>query len=170
MRKFFFFLTRCVAAHSFHSIQYYSFNFRCFVFVFLCFYILRNKKAPMPQVVITSSTVSPPPAALQPSIRILKRPSASTPSPPTALAADTQPKSFADREAEYQSARERIFGGSTAAAATASPRMDPPRSPPPTTATQAKIVRNPRGPDSSSDPSNATAAKGFRNRKPRDSQ
>ncbi|KAI0330021.1 hypothetical protein GY45DRAFT_1434996 [Cubamyces sp. BRFM 1775] len=87
-----------------------------------------NKRTPMPQVVIAGSStsgaaaLSPPPAALQPVLRILKRPQASatsstsmSPSPghsaagSPALSTDAS-KSYAEREARYQAARERIFG------------------------------------------------------------
>ncbi|KAL1939451.1 hypothetical protein VTO73DRAFT_10007 [Trametes versicolor] len=86
-----------------------------------------NKRAPMPQVVIASSststaaTLSPPPAAIQPVLRILKRPSATshiTPSSsgtssPGSSITGTQTgasHSYAAREAAYHAARERIFG------------------------------------------------------------
>ncbi|KAJ8475187.1 hypothetical protein ONZ51_g6719 [Trametes cubensis] len=87
-----------------------------------------NKRAPMPQVVIAGSStsgtaaLSPPPAALQPVLRILKRPqasataSSSNSSSPGHSAAGSPapsadgPKSYAEREARYQAARERIFG------------------------------------------------------------
>ncbi|CDO76541.1 hypothetical protein BN946_scf184395.g3 [Trametes cinnabarina] len=88
-----------------------------------------NARAPMPQVVIagssTSSTaaLSPPPAALQPVMRILKRPSASSSSPSSpspsgsAIANDSiASNSYAEREARYQAARERIFGEARLAA------------------------------------------------------
>ncbi|KAI0694113.1 hypothetical protein BC835DRAFT_1306432 [Cytidiella melzeri] len=148
-----------------------------------------NKKAPMPQLVIASSatspaTVSPPPAAFQPSIRILKRPSAapSTPLfPDTAPSADAQQKSFVEREADYRSARDRIFGGASSRPLGASAdakneaasvlsrysvglESSPKRNASPPTNT--KIIRNPRGPDTSGDASRTAQTQGFRNRKP----
>lgn len=78
---------------------------------------LRNNRAPMPQLVIsassTTSTVSPPPAAFQPTLRILKRPNASTTSSATAPSSDLQ-KSYAEREAQYVAARQRIFNDESA--------------------------------------------------------
>ncbi|KAI0768250.1 hypothetical protein BD413DRAFT_614581 [Trametes elegans] len=90
-----------------------------------------NQRAPMPQVVIAGSStsgaaaLSPPPAALQPVLRILKRPSASGSATPSSTSSGTSSpapsaaggglsasNSYAEREARYQAARERIFGDS----------------------------------------------------------
>lgn len=141
----------------------------------------------MPQVILAStassaSTVSPPPAAFQPSIRILKRPSATSNSQPvTSAAADAQQKSFVQREADYQLARERIFGGSSSQAETTASsvlrndtetsraRRDTPGSPPIRIAspTITTVVRNPRGPDTTAPGSSKSIpVKGFKNRKP----
>lgn len=84
----------------------------------------------MPELIVapasTSQSVAPlPPAALQPTLRILKRPSpnssanhlgATSPSPssgPSSVSGGTSPAprgSLAEREAQYQEARSRIFG------------------------------------------------------------
>ncbi|KAJ2988156.1 hypothetical protein NUW54_g9202 [Trametes sanguinea] len=116
----------------------------------------------MPQVVIAGSStsnvaaLSPPPAALQPVMRILKRPSAS---PSSSAASSGSPtandqsasKSHAEREARYQAARERIFGkGRLATDATTN--VQPPengaigirRS----AVTPVRITREPKGPPS----------------------
>jgi len=123
-----------------------------------------NNKAPMPELVIastsaTSSSVPPPPAAFQPSLRILKRPSASpTPTSIQSGSADLQ-KSYAEREAQYQAARERIFGGDSTtppqgAATTEKNRKIANRSSGSimenATAVSSTVIRNPRGPDSAS--------------------
>lgn len=141
----------------------------------------RNNKAPMPQLIIAptataSSMTQPPPAALQPSIRILKRPSnTSSPSPSAAPSADAQQRSLAVREAQYQAARERIFGASAPPANGADSDVKAPAvtsqggasaAPPARNATPpaSQVIRVPRGPEASSDAGNA-AAKGFRDRK-----
>ncbi|KAJ7072765.1 hypothetical protein C8F01DRAFT_1243789 [Mycena amicta] len=64
----------------------------------------------MPTVVLTSTSAPVPlaPAAFQPQLRILKRPTTATapaPAPPTPPG-----ESLKEREARYQAARERIFG------------------------------------------------------------
>lgn len=93
----------------------------------------------MPHVVIASSStsaaaaLSPPPAALHPVLRILKRPSASTSasassirSTPSGNSSSSRPsessppppggpQSYAEREAAYHAARERIFGEAASA-------------------------------------------------------
>ncbi|KAH8083354.1 hypothetical protein BXZ70DRAFT_958574 [Cristinia sonorae] len=122
-----------------------------------------NKTAPMPELIIsststTSSVVPPPAAAFQPSLRILKRPSASpspTPTAPSPNGTDAQQKSYAEREAQYQSARERIFGSSGESSMQSQTRTSfsernritttrlPESSPPPIT---SNVIRNPRGP------------------------
>ncbi|PCH37584.1 hypothetical protein WOLCODRAFT_140947 [Wolfiporia cocos MD-104 SS10] len=109
-----------------------------------------NSKAPMPELVIsgasTASVVSPPPAAFQPALRILKRPPAAS-SAPRASSASSVPappelraRSYAEREAQYQAARERIFrdgrdGAGAGAGAGAS----------------VKVLREPRGPEAPPD-------------------
>ncbi|KAI0364524.1 hypothetical protein BV20DRAFT_1125569 [Pilatotrama ljubarskyi] len=121
-----------------------------------------NKRAPMPQVVIANSStsaaaaLSPPPAALQPTLRILKRPSASassssgstSPQPSASSPPPTDASSYAEREARYQAARERIFGEAPAAANAL--RSTTPASPQTTNGPQAvptvQIAREPKGP------------------------
>ncbi|KAF9224709.1 hypothetical protein BS17DRAFT_778892 [Gyrodon lividus] len=76
-----------------------------------------NNKAPMPELIIspasTGQTVLPlPPIAFQPTLRILKRPppSQSASASSTSLASAQTRSTFAEREAQYQEARNRIFG------------------------------------------------------------
>lgn len=138
-----------------------------------------NNKAPMPEVVvshnISSSVVSPPPAAFQPALRILKRPSpsASSSSSQASIAATDLQKSYAEREAQYQAARDRIFGEGTPPSSNSA--VKPPsrkNSPIPSPSiTSVAIVRQPRGPDTSpvegqtSTQSNAANTKAFRGRR-----
>lgn len=75
-----------------------------------------NNKAPMPELIISPSStgtcvVPPPPAAFQPTMRILKRPSPSqsASNSTTSLSLQTR-NTLAEREAQYQEARNRIFG------------------------------------------------------------
>ncbi|KAG1773597.1 hypothetical protein EV702DRAFT_1129251 [Suillus placidus] len=75
-----------------------------------------NNKAPMPELIISPSStgtcvVPPPPAAFQPTMRILKRPSPSqsASNSTTSLSSQTR-NTLAEREAQYQEARNRIFG------------------------------------------------------------
>ena len=149
----------------------------------------------MPELVIASTSTTPsapvPVQALQPSMRILKRPSASPSpsSPPTADAA--APKSLAEREAQYRAARDRIFGtGGTSASAAAgasssagasaengsaapsTPSASPASSPPllQQPSMGAKPIRHPRGPDATprgegdSSQAGAGASRGFSRR------
>jgi hypothetical protein len=78
--------------------------------------LCRNNKAPMPELIISpsstgTSVVPPPPAAYQPTMRILKRPSPSqtASNSTTSLSSQTR-NTLAEREAQYQEARNRIFG------------------------------------------------------------
>jgi SUZ domain len=125
----------------------------------------RNTKSPMPELIISRTStspavVSPPTTAIQSPLRILKRPSSGSNNNHSSTPDDTPPsssstnisslpssKTFAEREAKYQAARDRIFGGShggdPASVAEASrTSLSPSSSQPPTTS----IVRNPRGP------------------------
>jgi hypothetical protein len=75
-----------------------------------------NNKAPMPELIISpsstgTSVIPPPPAAFQPTMRILKRPSPSqsASNSTTSLSSQTR-NTLAEREAQYQEARNRIFG------------------------------------------------------------
>lgn len=121
-----------------------------------------NQRAPMPQFVMGglstggASVTSPPPAAFQPALRILKRPTASpssfssTSSLPTpgSGSSSTSSSTYAEREARYQAARDRIFGDN-------SPSPSTPNEPnqPSTQSSSSKpspplvrIVREPKGP------------------------
>ncbi|KZP12926.1 hypothetical protein FIBSPDRAFT_936634 [Athelia psychrophila] len=75
-----------------------------------------NTRAPMPELVISSSSATPtsaplPPSTIfQPQLRILKRPSASTNSSASS-ASQTPTETLSEREARYDAARQRIFGG-----------------------------------------------------------
>ncbi|KAF8645661.1 hypothetical protein AX16_007657 [Volvariella volvacea WC 439] len=117
--------------------------------------------APMPSLIVSSSTVSPPIplAAFQPTMRILKRPTSNaSPSPSPTPAPNAE--SIKEREARYQAARDRIFGTSspsTSAENTTSTQVDgasdsiqvkndlKPSSPSPKSAV---AIRQPRGPSS----------------------
>lgn len=109
-----------------------------------------NASQPMPEIVSTSTPV-PAAAALSGPMRILKRPTAPSPSPLSSDRGTASPKPLADREAEYNAARERIFGGTQQQAqtkpqesrrASGSPAGDRPQP------RQQQISRQPRGPDS----------------------
>ncbi|GBE83625.1 hypothetical protein BKA93DRAFT_771492 [Sparassis latifolia] len=124
-----------------------------------------NNKAPMPELVIsassTTSVVSPPPAAIQPTLRILKRPTNSQLPSSSAPGSETM-KSYAEREAEYQAARQRIFQESTlngrsvnnaARVPSANSREGSSASSPSSgrdssSASSVKIIRDPHGPSS----------------------
>ena len=121
----------------------------------------------MPALILTKSpsTHLPPQAAFtqQPSMRILKRPSASNSQSSSASLSSSQPngpETMKEREARYHAARERIFGGDT-------PPLPPSPSPSSTTdkakpQTQSvKVVREPRGPADG----RQSTSKGFGERK-----
>jgi len=120
-----------------------------------------NAKEPMPEIVLASSTavasaVVPPSEALQAPMRILKRPTPQTRPSESSLSGAQSQKSLADREAEYQAARERIFASSSAAkekdkSRSASPKTPAPQEP------GVSVLRNPRGPTAG----NAGTARGF---------
>lgn len=123
----------------------------------------------MPELVIsasnaTSTIVSPPPAAFQPALRILKRPTASSASSPSSVAtgASDAQKSFAEREAQYQAARERIFGGAADGSTAGLTRTTAnSRGISPSMTGAAIVTRNPLGPSSTlEDPSDTSAVKG----------
>ncbi|SRR6266550_8664415 len=127
--------------------------------------LCRNAKtaAPMPTIVSASSTgqALPPPAAFQPVLRILKRPSpSSSTSEPNSSTSD--PSTLKDREARYQAARERIFAAdSENSTPLATPLASPPamgtNTPPPA----VRVLREPRGPGESKD---SESGKGFARR------
>ncbi|KAG6882102.1 hypothetical protein C0993_011895, partial [Termitomyces sp. T159_Od127] len=137
---------------------------------------VRNAKAPnpMPELVIAPSATSsnhvvpPPPAAFQPTMRILKRPGADASSKP-ATPPPSSAESLREREARYQAARERIFGmesttpseelavdtSSMVETVNLKDRRERTKVPTPS----ATIVRHPRGP--STDSTEQTPPKGF---------
>lgn len=103
----------------------------------------RNKKVPMPQLVVTSSrmgsipNVVPPASAFQSPIRILKRSAA----PTQTCASDDSSASatsgtFAERSARYNAARERIFAGTKEASESSGEGVP-----------VSAIIRNPKGPE-----------------------
>ena len=125
----------------------------------------------MPSVILSRNTTSttasasiPPQGVFdqQPKMKILKRPTAtspsalqSTPSTDNASAQD----SLREREARYNAARERIFGSESPASS--SSNVTTPK-PPNTSQPQVKLVREPRGPNSDS----PFASRGFEGRNP----
>ncbi|TEB32616.1 hypothetical protein FA13DRAFT_1731103 [Coprinellus micaceus] len=131
---------------------------------------------PMPDVVLVRNTAAPLPSAhippqgvfdQLPKMKILKRPTQSSPSPvPSSASAESAQDSLKEREARYKAARERIFGSESPSNST--PNVTSPESPN-LPQQQVKVAREPRGPSNSS---NAFAArgggeaqsKGFRNR------
>ncbi|OCH87161.1 hypothetical protein OBBRIDRAFT_796476 [Obba rivulosa] len=135
----------------------------------------------MPELIIGSSSttlaVPPPPAAFQPTLRILKRPSASPGSSTQGTyAAPETPRSYAEREAQYQAARERIFREGTKSPAGSEGRgrdriKSPPRSEELGSSVPVKIIREPKGPgmppsgDASSMVGEERMAKGFASRR-----
>ena len=111
----------------------------------------------MPTIVSASSAgqALPPPAAFQPALRILKRPSPSpSNSDPSSNSSTLDSSTLKEREARYQAARERIFGADGANASPPAVSID---TPPPA----ARIVREPRGPGESKD---SESSKGFARR------
>ncbi|KAJ7227587.1 hypothetical protein B0H12DRAFT_1240505 [Mycena haematopus] len=67
-----------------------------------------NTRAPMPHLIASPAAAAPPAAALQPAMRILKRPSATATSP--SLPPVGPGETLREREARYRAARDRIFG------------------------------------------------------------
>ncbi|TFY53041.1 hypothetical protein EVJ58_g9669 [Rhodofomes roseus] len=135
-----------------------------------------NKKAPMPELVMvgsgTSTVLPPPPAAFQPTLKILKRPTAgASSSAPAAQSAVDAQKSYAEREAQYQAARQRIFSDSPRQGGADGLSIDAERgatvksrSPPPADTTSVRVLRAPRGPPvdpSASSATNAKPSRGF---------
>lgn len=122
----------------------------------------------MPELVISGSgtgmALPPPPAAFQPTLKILKRPATGTapPIPAVPSSADVQ-KSYAEREAKYQAARQRIFNdaarpGVTSDTTSATAET---RDPQPGDTGNVKVIRAPRGPtaDTDSKPSRGFGSK-----------
>ncbi|KAF9645237.1 hypothetical protein BDM02DRAFT_3271842 [Thelephora ganbajun] len=126
-----------------------------------------NTKSPMPQLMIsrssTSATVfSPPPSTLiQAPIRILKRPTPTTPSNNSSVSPSPVPQTLAEREAKYQEARERIFGSSTPS------EQDGPTTKTPSPKPVPNVIRNPTGPDTNAPGPNSSTSQGFSGRRGR---
>jgi len=122
-----------------------------------------NTKSPMPQLVISRSStsatvVSPPPTAvIQAPMRILKRPTpTTTPSNISSTSPSPDPQTLADREAKYQEARERIFGGpSNPLGKDDLKSLTPPPKP------VSNVIRAPAGPDTDTSGSNSNVSQGF---------
>ncbi|TRM67092.1 hypothetical protein BD626DRAFT_484726 [Schizophyllum amplum] len=115
--------------------------------------------APMPVIVPSGpsahSTAPPPPAAFQPALKILKRPTnaAASPSPPPA----TNGQTLQEREARYQAARERIFGPGSSSAEASNTSL--PSSKAGSKEDVARLIRQPKGPED-----NDQREKGFKRR------
>ncbi|KAF8639154.1 hypothetical protein AX17_001643 [Amanita inopinata Kibby_2008] len=138
----------------------------------------------MPTLVVSSSSsVNPPlpPAAFQPTLRILKRPSPSSTPGPSSTSGPSTPDSVSsalkEREARYQVARERIFGSSqesgggnaspnaSTSLASSSPLVSTSATGTnSTTSPAASIVREPLGPSNEGSDS-ASRPKGFTHRR-----
>ncbi|KAL1680587.1 hypothetical protein EV122DRAFT_276046 [Schizophyllum commune] len=101
--------------------------------------------APMPTIIPSASSshpvVPPPPAAFQPQLKILKRPTNASPSPSPSPPVNTQ--SLQEREAKYQAARERIFGSGSSSAEASSSSLSAKKE------EGAKHIRQPKGPEGS---------------------
>jgi hypothetical protein len=126
----------------------------------------RNTRAPMPELIISSSsttaTAVPPPAiAFQTPMRILKRPSSQN-SSSNSSSSQTPTETLAQKEARYQAARERIFGGDEESRKSKGVERVQKGSPSPPA---VNIVRNPIGPSGSyKDTEGGQESKGFRRR------
>ncbi|KAF8513706.1 hypothetical protein BU17DRAFT_95061 [Hysterangium stoloniferum] len=133
-----------------------------------------NSRTPMPHIQISTTTTTtripvPPAAALQGPLRILKRPSAASSSSPSPSGGAQAQKSFKEREAQYQAARERIFGEAAAASKeTDKDAAGPPAGVKPKTMTatasiaKSTIIRDPLGPSVTTE---AELNRGFRGRR-----
>jgi hypothetical protein len=120
----------------------------------------------MPELIISSSsttaTAAPPPAiAFQTPMRILKRPSSQN-SGSNSSSSQTPTETLAQKEARYQAARERIFGGDEGSGKLkSSDRIQKGSSSPPV----VNVVRNPIGPSGNyKDAEGGQESKGFRRR------
>lgn len=130
----------------------------------------------MPAVVMSSSvgaTMPTLPLNQPPTVRILKRPSGS-PSPSSVNTNTPTGQSFQDREARYQAARERIFGTSMSNEEShltdgdkKSGEVQPAKRPSASASSSSssvptqRIIREPRGPDTSGNQQNGSASQGF---------
>jgi len=129
-----------------------------------------NTRAPMPQLLISSSSTTtpvatPPVTAFQGPMRILKRPSQNSSSNSFSSQAPTE--TLAQREARYQAARERIFGGDDGSGSnvndSALKRGGAQKGGP--SLPTVNVIRNPIGPsESSKDTEGGQVSKGFESR------
>ncbi|KAH9911582.1 uncharacterized protein B0H18DRAFT_1061636 [Fomitopsis serialis] len=123
-----------------------------------------NRKAPMPELVVSGSGNT-----FQPTLKILKRPtgasSSAAASPPSV---DLQ-KSFAEREAQYQAARQRIFNdgprqsGRNGLSTEVGRDTNAMSQSPPAADVSVKVLRAPRGPstDPAASSTNSKPSRGF---------
>jgi len=133
-----------------------------------------NTRAPMPELIISSSGITPtavPPSvtAFQTPMRILKRPSSHN-TTANSSSSQTPIETLAQKEARYQAARERIFGGDDGSGSNVTENGngtskrdgdDQKRNP----ATPAvNVVRNPIGPSEIWKDEGGQVYKGFRRR------
>ena len=106
----------------------------------------RNTRPPMPQIqpstTSTSASAVPPAAAFEAPLRILKRPSPTNSKLASPLNGVQIQKSFKEREAQYQAARERIFGDDPREKGQdggGKPKLNP-------ATARSSIIRDPTGP------------------------
>ena len=131
----------------------------------------------MPELIIAPSSTgqgafAPPSAAFQPALRILKRPSASSSLSRSSGSGTVSPNgsqlrgTLAEREAQYQEARNRIFGASSPSSPVDQAEVeqcqglsdDP--SPQPRESV-VRVIRNPLGPPPESSSTQKSQQKGF---------
>ncbi|KAF8470366.1 hypothetical protein JB92DRAFT_3056086 [Gautieria morchelliformis] len=125
-----------------------------------------NTRAPMPDIQLSTTSWStnvplPPSAAFETPLRILKRPSVANAKSPSPSSSAQMQKTFKEREAQYQAARERIFGEEL----TGKDKDDSGSGRKPTTApdtAKSSVIRNPLGPASVS---YGEAKQGFQGRR-----
>ena len=119
----------------------------------------------MPELVVSGSgsgvALPPPPAAFQPALKILKRATTgpASPSPTTPSSAEVQ-KSYAEREAKYQAARQRIFNEAARpdVSSDATSAATQTRDPLPVDTGSVGVIRAPRGPAADA---GSTSSRGF---------
>ncbi|KAJ7602539.1 hypothetical protein FB45DRAFT_966282 [Roridomyces roridus] len=133
-----------------------------------------NAASPMPNVILapsrSSSATGPPAAALQPALRILKRPpqAPGQTTPPPA----TQGETLEERDARYQAARARIFGSAEESTGPADGSTSAKGKKEKQKGGGGSVTRHPRGPEQASSFSTSRGSptplsKGF---KPRSAQ
>jgi hypothetical protein len=134
--------------------------------------ISSNTRAPMPELIISTSNtaptaVPPPVTAFQTPMRILKRPSSQN-SNSNSTSSHTPIETLAQKEARYQAARERIFGGDDVSGSNisdsgngSSKRVQKGN----TSSPSVNVVRNPTGPSENLGGSDSgRVSKGFKRR------